>query len=435
MSKVILIVYTTRYKKGGDLFERVAHTMAEEKKKIGMEVVCVPTETKSELKALFTTLSENKQAIAEFHFVGHSGMYGPMFGTIAYPEQFSPYEIRILRIPFGEQASAYFHCCRSARWFAPFFARSQRVTTYGYHWYTAFSAEPQRYKMVWSGTSRDAALYCFGCPGKKSHGLLASVKKYSGSMKAEVMKKFSVEDAAIDTSYNPVAALYHETFSDITVRRDEYRWIKKHFRGDGSQTVLDVGCGNGALLRELHDQIKEGVGVDVSEDLLSWARKYNQEINNLKFIRINGPELPFDDHSFDVVISMLSFRYLDWDPIMKEIERILKKEGKLIVLDMVTAPVRWRELPQFLNDKLVGYYRRLRDRSFHDRLKKLVTDPAWHKMLQYNPIRSEHEMKWYLESRFPGRKVEVINIGYNSRILAFDSVNMENLANINLTYP
>jgi len=35
-------------------------------------------------------------------------------------------------------------------------------------------------------------------------------------------------------------------------------------------------------------------------------------------------------------------------------------------------------------------------------------------MLKHNPIRSEHEMKWYLESRFPNKKVEKINIGWNS---------------------
>jgi len=60
-----------------------------------------------------------------------------------------------------------------------------------------------------------------------------------------------------------------------------------------------------------------------------------------------GPLSPLQDHSVDVVISMLSFRYLDWDPIMKEIERVLKKDGKFIVVDMVTAPVKWKEIPQF----------------------------------------------------------------------------------------
>jgi len=56
-------------------------------------------------------------------------------------------------------------------------------------------------------------------------------------------------------------------------------------------------------------------------------------------------------------------------------------------------------------------------------------------MLKHNPIRAEHEMKWYLESRFPGRKVEKINVGWNSCILAFDSGDIKNIKDIYLTYP
>ena len=51
----------------------------------------------------------------------------------------------------------------------------------------------------------------------------------------------------------------------------------------------------------------------------------------------------------------------------------------------------------------------------------MVTDARWKKMLKYNPIRAEHELRWYLESRLPGRKVEVINVGWSSRIMAFRS--------------
>lgn len=37
-----------------------------------------------------------------------------------------------MEIPFVLNASAYFHCCRSARWFAPFFARTFNVKAYGF---------------------------------------------------------------------------------------------------------------------------------------------------------------------------------------------------------------------------------------------------------------------------------------------------------------
>jgi len=429
-----LIIYTTQYRDGGQRFQLVARTLAKEKKASGLEVILHPTETKAEVKAVFNTLADENKLIDEFHFVGHSGMYGPMFGTIQYPEQFSPHEVRILRIPFAPNAEAYFHCCRSARWFAPYFSRVQHVTAYGYHWYTAFSKTRDRYSMVLSHEKLED-LYCFGCPGKKSHGLFASLKKYSGTMKAETFRKFEDKSDAIDTSYNPVADLYNETFSDIKVRRDELRWINKCLPPTENKVVLDIGCGNGALLRELSPRFKTGIGIDASARLIDLARKWGSLKGNLSYHVVDGPAIPLEDHSVDVVISMLSFRYLDWDPIMKEIERVLRKDGKLIVVDMVTAPVKWKEIPQFVRDKMREYVNRVSNRRWHATLQKLVTHPAWAEMLKFNPIRAEHEMRWYLESRFPGRKVKVINTGYNSRILAFDSVNMENIANINLTYP
>ena len=160
-SKNIVIVYTTLYRNGGDKFKLVAETMAREKSSENTEVLCQAIESKADLKEIFNHTSQ----IDELHFVGHSGMYGPMFGTVKYPEQFSPYELQHLDIPFSTDGEAYFHCCRSARWFAPYFSRVQGVKTYGYHWYTSFSSRKDKYSLP--TFSRSSDLYCFGCPGKK----------------------------------------------------------------------------------------------------------------------------------------------------------------------------------------------------------------------------------------------------------------------------
>jgi len=433
MKEIILIVYTTRYRKGGDQFRRVADTLtaelAQESANESAEVICQATESKAELLTIFETIAAENKAIQAFHFVGHAGMYGPMFGTVSYPEQFSPYEL----VPFAPEAKAYFRCCRSARWFAPFFSKVQNVQTYGYHWYTTFSSRKDKYALPL--LSNKSELYCFGSPGRKSHGRIATVKKLLGLMMPEPLKEFNESEEQVDRTYNDVADLYASTFEDIKVRQDEYAWIKKHMPKEKPKKVLDIGCGNGALLRALKDDIVSGVGVDISDNLLEHAAKSNAAFDNLAFKKIDGPKLDFASNEFDLVISLLSFRYLDWDPIMKEIERVLQSDGKLIIVDMVTAPVKWTEIPLFLKGKISHYFDRYKMPAFYQNLRKLVTHPAWSVMLKYNPIRSEHEMKWYLESRFPDRKVEVINVGMHSRIIAFDSINMKNVANKELLYP
>ena len=95
--------------------------------------------------------------------------------------------------------------------------------------------------------------------------------------------------------------------------------------------------------------------------------------------------------------------------------------GRIMIVDMVTAPVRLKELPQLAVSKVRTMIGARKDRRFQRALQKLVSDPRWKTMLKYNPIRAEHEMKWYLESRFPGKQVERLDIGVHNRVLAFDS--------------
>ncbi len=433
--QVILIIYTTKYRKGGELFPVVAETLSREKRSVGFNGVIMTeaVESKPEVLKLFEQIRSEGRRIVEFHFVGHSGMYGPMFGTVKFPEQFSPYEWETLDIPFAENASAYFHCCRSARWFAPFFSRAFGVKAYGYFWYTTFSKHRTVYRYAGSAANGDA-LYTIGCKGRKSHGLLASVRKLAGLMPAEEIKEFEPRPPSGDTTYDHVAELYDAAFTDIRVRRDEWRWINDHLP-NGKLDVLDIGCGNGALLNALSGRIASGTGVDESDLILERAKRRNAGLDNLTFRKIDGPILPFPDDSFDVVISLMSFRYLDWDPLLSEIKRVTRPGGRLLIVDMVTVPVKAREFPRLMVDKSRSMISKKQNRKFDGALSKLVSHPDWKKMLEYNPIRSEHEMKWYLESRFPDHRMETLNLAWNSRIVAFDSGPVERGIEVRLSYP
>jgi len=435
MPEVILIIYTTKYRLGGAQFPVVANTLADEKRAEGFEreVFSRAVESKVDVIRAIAEIREAGKAIAEFHFVGHSGMYGPMFGTVAFPEQFSPYEWQQMEIPFADGASAYFHCCRSARWFAPFFARTFGVTAHGFFWYTTFSKSKDKY--VAAGESTNAPLYTIGCKGRKSHGYAASIQKRLGFMPAEKIKAFEPKTVNGEDTYNEVAELYDVVFTDIRVRKDEWAWLNQHLPESHDIRVLDIGCGNGALLNALSDRIEEGTGVDESAAILEQARRRNSGISNLKFEVIKGPVLPFEDASFDVVISLMSFRYLDWDPLLAEIKRVTKPGGKVLIVDMVTVPVKTSEYPRLLKDKLRTMKAQKTNADYDRNLQRLVSHPEWKKMLEYNPIRSEHEMKWYLESRFPGRKMQILNMAWNSRIVAFDSGPVENGVEAKLTYP
>ena len=110
-----------------------------------------------------------------------------------------------------------------------------------------------------------------------------------------------------------------------------------------------------------------------------------------------------------------------WDPILKEMQRVLVPGGKILIVDMAAAPLRLHEVPGFLKCKTQQMFFQFRHPHFKQAIRALVEDPRWSAMLKHNPIRRAHEYQRYLESRFPGTRVETINLGYTTRILAFDS--------------
>src|SRR5690606_3810946 len=117
----------------------------------------------------------------------------------------------------------------------------------------------------------------------------------------------------------------------LRVRRRELRWLTAAVGDARDARVLDIGCGNGALLAHLSGAIAEGVGVDISPEMIAHARRRAPH-PHLRFERVRGPALPLADASVDLAISFLSFRYLDWDPILREIARVLVPSGRLLVV-------------------------------------------------------------------------------------------------------
>lgn len=434
------ICHTTRYRQGGAKFARAARTLRDEllavdpTRDVRLQVV----EHKAQFVAAMQAIREAGAQIDELHFLGHSGMYGIMFGSQAWPEQFSPHEWRSLDIPFASGGAAYFHACRSARWFAPFFARTFGVRAYGHQGYTTVSARPDRF--VFEGfASKRAHIYLVSVPGRKTHGIFGSLRKYTLMPRVVPMVRCEPEPPPV-TSYDRVAELYDRAFADIRVRREEWRWLSQRVeqaRADSGRPLrmLDVGCGNGALLCQLRERIALGVGVDTSRPMVECASRRAATFPSLRFETIDGPVLPFPDGAFDLVSSFLSFRYLDWDPMLREIRRVLAPGGRLLLVDMVERALGLGDTPLLLKSAARYLERRLVERPFSKALRALTRHPNWKSMLEHNPIRAEHEYRWFLQSRFPGRQLATLSVGRRARLVAFDSGPLEPGAVAPLSYP
>lgn len=108
------------------------------------------------------------------------------------------------------------------------------------------------------------------------------------------------------------------------------------YKGD---RILDVGCGCGvdSLVAALLTGPSGSVtGVDMNPDMLARARRNAEEsgIDNVSFREADAENLPFDDGSFDVVISNGVLNLVpDKDKAVAEIFRVLKPGGHLMMAD------------------------------------------------------------------------------------------------------
>lgn len=108
--------------------------------------------------------------------------------------------------------------------------------------------------------------------------------------------------------------------------------FKEHFNLDSNSKVLDVGCAKGFMLYDMKEMIP-GItvrGVDISEYAINNAKEEVKDFLSVADAR----DLPFEDNSFDVVISINTIHNLEKDECataLQEIERVSKGRSFITV--------------------------------------------------------------------------------------------------------
>jgi|Deesub1362A_J573_1020465.scaffolds.fasta_scaffold00017_127 ubiquinone/menaquinone biosynthesis C-methylase UbiE len=117
-----------------------------------------------------------------------------------------------------------------------------------------------------------------------------------------------------------------------------------------SQKVLDVASGTGESACYIAENFGcEVVGVDASEYMVEKAkRKAENRGLNIGFRKADAHNLPFEDGTFDVVISECTTCLLDKEKAISEMVRVVKSGGYVGIHD-----VCWREgTPEEIKQKL-----------------------------------------------------------------------------------
>ena len=97
----------------------------------------------------------------------------------------------------------------------------------------------------------------------------------------------------------------------------------------GNETLLDLGCGDGALSLQIAELLAEGevLGIDASEGMIDAALPKAQ--NNLHFLLLDINDLDFTE-KFDFVFSNATLHWVsDHTKLLGNVKRALRPEGRI----------------------------------------------------------------------------------------------------------
>ncbi|OKP87115.1 glycosyl transferase family 2 [Paenibacillus sp. P3E] len=138
-----------------------------------------------------------------------------------------------------------------------------------------------------------------------------------------------------------------ETEKELEIEHvQRYELLQEFVKG---KHVLDAACGEGYGSLLLSRNAASVQGLDISaESILNAQTKYGR--GNLKFVTGSIDLLPFEDKSFDIVVSFETLEHVDEDTqlrFLQEIRRVLTTEGTLII----STPNKkfYSDIPKYCN--------------------------------------------------------------------------------------
>ncbi len=146
--------------------------------------------------------------------------------------------------------------------------------------------------------------------------------------------------ALVEQQFGPRARAYVE--SPDHAKGADLDWLAGLVRDDRDARVLDLGCGGGHVAFTLAPHVRTVVAYDLAEEMLAAVRDEARArgLGNIGTQRGPAEALPFEDASFDLVVTRFSAHHWnDLDAALAGMRRVLKPDGRAIVIDTVAPGV------------------------------------------------------------------------------------------------
>ncbi len=142
-------------------------------------------------------------------------------------------------------------------------------------------------------------------------------------------------------------------------------WIYENIKPALGKTIIEIGCGLGAIIDFIYGKDNQITGVDISDEYIKFLKMRYRQHKNIKIIKSDILDLPekVKKNFYDTVVMINVLEHIkDDDKAIKIIRRILKKGGKIALMvpafNLLLGPL----------DKNVGHYRRYNKKQLKELL-------------------------------------------------------------------
>ncbi len=164
---------------------------------------------------------------------------------------------------------------------------------------------------------------------------------------------FSEKEITVRKMFDRIAPRYDLLNRLITFGLDT-KWRKKtvkHINTHSGGKVLDVACGTGDLCYSLHKAGMKAIGMDFSRGML---QSFNSDA---PLINGDALKIPVHNSSVDGVTCGFALRnFLDINPFLNEVARILKPGSRVVLLEVDEPKNRYMKIGHsFYFNKIVPF--------------------------------------------------------------------------------
>ena len=111
-----------------------------------------------------------------------------------------------------------------------------------------------------------------------------------------------------------------------------YTWINEELKE--KINILDIGCGDGALVNYLSNPNRIITGIDISKKCIDKANNYNKKNDDIKFICSFFENFDSKNVLYDGIIFCATLHHMDMEKALIKSKNLLAKNGIIIIVGL-----------------------------------------------------------------------------------------------------